>query len=172
MQLLTEILSNHKNLGENKMLFYEEIKYCPQIKNGQIMKKCISSLLTRGTQIKRTMMLLNIRQIGKILRSLTRSRAGEDVKSLEFLIIYNCFKNQVSSIFQVKDAPIPSQIFNRKQKNVHSSIIHKSKVRSTQMCNNRMGNLWYSHTMKYYTATERNKCGPNHQYGQISYNVK
>lgn len=31
MQLLTEILSNHKNLGKNKMLFYEEIKYCPQI---------------------------------------------------------------------------------------------------------------------------------------------
>lgn len=84
------------------MPFYGEMKYDPQIDirmGNKRMKIYTSSLLTIETQIKSTMILLNIHQIGKILRSLTRSSVGEDVKPLEFSPIYNHFKKKFSSIF-------------------------------------------------------------------------
>lgn len=47
------------------------------------------SLLTKGTQS--TTILLNIQQIGKILRSLIISSAGEEAKYLELSPTYNHF---------------------------------------------------------------------------------
>jgi len=66
------------------------------------MKIYTSLLLTRGMQIKSTIILLNIHRTGKTLRSLTRSSAGEDMKQLEFSPTITTRKNTLGASFKLK----------------------------------------------------------------------